>query len=143
MFTRKKSTLGKSIESFESIVGQSLRIDGNLLISQCVRVDGIVNGNILQEEGKEATVAVAKGALITGDIRAKHVIVSGEVKGNIFSSDRVELLSTAHVQGDIRYGSIGLEVGARINGNLDEIEQSADQLSSQSVIDQVKKKVAA
>lgn len=143
MFTRKKSTLGKSIENFESIIGQTLRIDGNLLISQCVRVDGVVNGNIFQEEGSEATVAVAKGALVAGDIRAQHVIISGEVKGNIFSSDRVELLSTAHVQGDIRYGSIGLEVGARIAGNLDELDKSADQITSQSVIEQAKQKVAS
>lgn len=143
MLTRKKSTLGKSIENFDSIIGQTLRIDGNLLISQCVRVDGVVNGNIFQEEGKETTVAVAKGALVTGDIRAQHVIISGEVNGNIFSSDRVELLSTAHVQGDIRYGSIGLEVGARISGNLAEVDQSADQITSQTVIEQAKQKATS
>lgn len=106
MFARKKSALGKSIEKFESIVGQSLRVDGNLFINQCLRIDGVVNGNIFQEEDKEATVAVAKGALVTGDIRAQHVIISGEVQGNIFSSGRVEMLATAHVQGDIRYGTI-------------------------------------
>jgi cytoskeletal protein CcmA (bactofilin family) len=142
MFARKKSTLGMSIESFESIIGQSLRIDGNLLINQCVRVDGIVNGNIFQEEGREATVAVAKGALVKGDIRAQHVIISGEVQGNIFSSGPVELLATAHVRGDIRYGTIGLEVGARITGNLDEVDQSVDQITSQTVIKQAKQKTA-
>ena len=108
-----------------------------------MRVDGVVNGNIFQEEGKEATVAVAQGAQVTGDIRAQHVIISGEVKGNIFSSGRVELLGTSHVQGNIRYGSIGLEVGARITGNLDEIDQSADQLTSQTVIEQAKQKAAS
>ena len=138
VFARKRSTLGKSIENFESIIGESLRIDGNLLISQCVRVDGAVNGNILQEEGKEATVAIAKGALVTGDIRAQHVIISGEVQGNILSSGRIELLATAHVQGDIRYSSIGLEVGARITGSLNEIAQSVDQISSQTELEQAK-----
>jgi hypothetical protein len=52
-------------------------------------VDGVVNGNILQDDEHEATVAIAKGATVTGDIRAKHVIVSGTLRGNIFSSDRV------------------------------------------------------
>lgn len=140
MFARKKSTLGKSVESFETIVGQTLRIDGNLLIGQCVRVDGKVNGNILQEEGAEATVAITAGAIVTGDIRAQHVIVSGEVIGNIFSKERVELLSTAQVRGDIRYGSIGLEVGARICGNLNEIDRYADQSVGQAVIEQVRQK---
>ena len=140
MFKKKNLTLGKSNESFESIIGESLRIDGNLIISQCIRIDGVVNGNIFQEEGMEATIAVAKGAKVTGDVRAQHVIISGEVNGNIFSANRVELLNTARVQGDIRYGSIGLEVGAKITGKLDEINQLDDPSSSELVIEQAKKK---
>ena len=128
------------MQEFESIIGASLHIDGNLNVSQCIRIDGIVRGNIFQEEGAEATVAVAEGAIINGDIRAKHVIISGEVNGNIFSSDRVEILGSALVRGNIRYGSIGLEIGARISGNLLQIDHADDLLESSAVIEQVKQK---
>ena len=114
MFKPKSNQdLGKSIESFETIIGTSLRVDGNLLLRSSLRIDGLVNGNILQEDGCEATVAIAKGATVIGDIRAKHVIVSGNLQGNIFSSDRVELLDTAFVSGDITYGTLGMQVGAK------------------------------
>jgi cytoskeletal protein CcmA (bactofilin family) len=123
---------------FETIIGASIRVDGNLLLKSSLRIDGVVNGNILQEDGCEATVAIAKGAAVTGDIRAKHVIVSGSLHGNIFSSDRVELLETAFVSGDITYGALGMQVGAKLDGKLRQAEldsslQAADDLIAQAM----------
>ena len=57
-----KQKLGKTIDSFETIIGTTVRIDGNLSISQSVRIDGVVNGNIFQDEGSQASIAIAKGA---------------------------------------------------------------------------------
>ena len=34
-----------------------------------------------------------------GDIHAKHIIIAGIVKGNIFSSGKIELISVAQVDG--------------------------------------------
>ncbi|CAM3656140.1 bactofilin family protein [Polynucleobacter antarcticus] len=129
--------LGKSVENFETIIGASIRIDGNLLLRSSVRIDGLVNGNILQEDGCDATVAIAKGATVTGDIRATHVIVSGILQGNIFSSDRVELLETAFVSGDVTYGTLGMQVGAKLEGKLRQADsdvsgQTADHLIAQA-----------
>lgn len=125
MFKSKKSTLGKSIESFESIVGESLRIEGDLVISKSLRIDGMVNGNILQSEGDIATVAIAPGARVVGDISVQDVIISGYIKGNIVAAGRVELVETAQVEGDITYGSIGIAVGARIVGQLTQMDDNA------------------
>ena len=44
--------LGESQEVFESIIGPTLRIEGNLIITKGVRVDGTVDGNILQQDVK-------------------------------------------------------------------------------------------
>ena len=51
------------------------------------------------------------------------VIVSGHLKGNITSPGRVELIDTAKVEGDVTYGSIGVAVGARIAGQLKQIDE--------------------
>lgn len=139
---QKKRSLGKSSEAFESIVGKSLRIDGNITFSKSVRIDGILNGNILQSDGSQATIAVAQGAVVTGDIRAQHAIISGHVIGNIFSSERVELLSTSHIDGDITYGSIGMDVGAQVIGRLTQIELLSNaEAKSAQVINQAKQKI--
>jgi cytoskeletal protein CcmA (bactofilin family) len=144
MFNSKSNQpLGKSVENFETIIGSSLRVDGNLLLRSSVRIDGLVNGNILQEDGCEATVAIAKGATVTGDIRAKHVIVSGNLQGNIFSSDRVELLETAFVSGDITYGTLGIQVGAKLEGKLRQADNESSAHSADALIAQAMQKTNA
>jgi hypothetical protein len=117
---KKEFTLGQSQENFESIIGASLVIKGDLVISKGIRIDGKLIGNVFQEENQNATVAISESAEIIGDIHAQHVIVSGKLTGNIFALERVELLSNSHVIGNIQYGTIGIAVGAKIHGNLNE-----------------------
>lgn len=123
MFKFSKTNLGRSVEKFESIVGASLKVEGDLVISKSLRIDGTVHGNILQAEGASATVAIAAGASVLGNIAVHDVIVSGHLKGNITSPGRVELIDTAKVEGDVTYGSLGVAVGARIAGQLKQIDE--------------------
>lgn len=138
----KKKDLGKSIQDFESILGETIRVDGNLVIAKSIRIDGCLNGNILQEEGSEATIAIAPSARIVGDIRAQHIIVAGSVKGNIFSSGKIELLAQAKIEGDITYDNIGIEVGANVTGKL--LQISSLQVANETglLLSQVKQKIA-
>jgi cytoskeletal protein CcmA (bactofilin family) len=76
----------------------------------------------LQQDGQDAVVAISEKASVTGDVRANSVILSGYLKGNIFANTRVELLKTARIDGNISYSSIGMEVGASINGNLNQFD---------------------
>ena len=138
----KEKALGKSIQDFESILGKSIRVDGNLIIAQSVRIDGHLNGNILQEEGSEATIAIASCARIVGDIRAEHIIVAGSVKGNIFSAGKIELLANAQIEGDITYGEMGIEVGAKVTGKLLQISTTGSAEEAELLLAQVKQKVS-
>jgi cytoskeletal protein CcmA (bactofilin family) len=137
MILKSKKTLGISQEVFESIVGSTMQVQGNLLISQGIRIDGTVNGSILQQDGQDAVVAVSESAVITGDVKANSIIISGYLKGNIFSNVRLEILKTARIDGNVNYKSIGIEIGATINGNLHQLDEA--QLA-QDVIDRAKQK---
>ncbi|MBT8606331.1 polymer-forming cytoskeletal protein [Polynucleobacter paneuropaeus] len=137
----KKKALGKSIQDFESILGASIRVDGNLIIAKSVRIDGNLYGNILQEEGSEATIAIAPSACIFGDIRAEHIIVAGSVKGNIFSSGKIELLAHAHIEGDITFGNIGIEIGANVTGKLLQISVAGVADEAELLLSQAKQKI--
>jgi cytoskeletal protein CcmA (bactofilin family) len=138
MLLKSKKTLGISQEVFESIIGPSIQVQGNLLISQGVRVDGTVNGSILQQDGQDAVVAISESAIITGDVKANSIIISGHLKGNIISNVRLEILKTARIDGNVSYNSIGMEMGATINGNLHQLDE---QQLAQDVIERVKQKV--
>lgn len=133
MFKFDRCDLGRSVEKFESIVGASLRIEGDLIITRSLRVDGTVTGNIQQAEGASATVAIAPGALVQGNVAVNDVIVSGTLKGNITAPGRVELIDTAKVEGDVTYGSIGVAVGARIMGQLRQIDELSQNEALQAI----------
>lgn len=123
MFKFDKANLGRSVEKFESIVGATLKVEGDLVISKSLRIDGTVFGNISQAEGASATVAIAPGASVLGNITVHDVIISGHLKGNITSPGRVELIDTAKVEGNVTYGSLGVAVGARMTGQLKQIDE--------------------
>jgi cytoskeletal protein CcmA (bactofilin family) len=113
-------------------------VQGNLLINQGIRIDGAVNGNILQQDGQDSVVAISESAVVTGDVKANTIIIAGHLKGNIFSNVRLEILKTARIDGNVNYKSIGIEVGATINGNLHQLDEA--QLA-QDIIDRAKQKV--
>ena len=120
----KKTSQSISIKNLETIIGRSVRIDGDIQVTSGIRIDGVLNGNILAEDGHSATVAIAEGASVKGNVRAGHIIISGEIVGNV-TADRLEVLHTAHIQGDLSYKSVRIESGARIFGLLNQTEHRA------------------
>jgi len=81
-----------------------------------VRIDGKVVGNIETTKDNKVTVAIGKTGEVSGDITAHRVMVAGKVEGNIYAAERVEFHKDSIVQGDISYGSIAVEHGARLLG---------------------------
>lgn len=130
MFSKKnnhaKYSQGSS-ESFGTIIGQDAEFHGNLVVSEGVRIDGRVIGNIeARTGGATITIAIGLTGEVQGDICAHRVLVAGKIMGNIYSTERVELHSTAKVKGDITYETIGTELGASLNGHLISNVEQAD-----------------
>lgn len=121
MFGNKKSNntpLVMSQEKFNTLIGKNSEIHGCLLLKESVRIDGKVIGNIEAPRDKDISVVIGPTGEILGDVIAGRIIVAGKVSGNIHSYERVELLSSALVQGDTKYASIAVEHGARLLGLL-------------------------
>ena len=104
------------MERFETLIGPGTTVDGDLMLIDSVRIDGKVVGDIQASQSNRATVAVGPTGEVTGHISAFRVIVAGKVEGNITALERVELSHDCLVQGDISYGSITVQHGARLQG---------------------------
>ena len=113
---RKTSILLPTNERFDTLIGKTSEIYGRMVVGESLRIDGKVVGNIESEENSKVTVAVGEDGQVVGDIFAYRVMVAGKVEGNIYATERVEFHQTAQVRGDVTYGSIGIEHGARIIG---------------------------
>lgn len=114
----KSSSHRKTLQNFDSIVGTATRIEGDLHVDESLRIDGTLNGNLIQVVGKARWIIIGSSGEITGDIRAQNVCVSGKVIGNIFATESIELLDGCEVRGNITHKSITVEPGASVHGQL-------------------------
>ena len=112
----KNKAFADTQERFDTLVGRTTTIYGRLVLLDSVRIDGKVLGNIETAPGNKISVAIGPTGEVTGDITAHRVLVAGKVDGNIYAAERVEFHKDAVVNGDISYGSIAVEHGARLLG---------------------------
>ncbi len=134
MFNRRNSSsmpLAQSTERIETLIGANTEIHGELRLSESARIDGRVVGNITASPDVQATVVISADGEVQGDISAHRVLVAGKVAGQIHARERVELQTKCLVQGDIKYGSIAVEHGARVMGLLLQVDESGEESPSQ------------
>jgi cytoskeletal protein CcmA (bactofilin family) len=119
MFGSKKTNhtpLLMGQEKFDTLIGRHAEIHGCLKLQESVRIDGKVVGNIEAPHGAAISVVIGPTGEIQGDVIASRIIVAGKVSGSLHGFERVELMASALVQGDIKYTSMAVEHGARLLG---------------------------
>jgi cytoskeletal protein CcmA (bactofilin family) len=119
MFFKKKSAVSSlqlNVESFDTVIGKSTTIHGRVVAETGLRIDGTVIGDIEAHHAIGISIALGRAGKVQGDIHADRVLIAGQVDGNIYASERVELHSGAKVNGDVTYDQLGIEEGATISG---------------------------
>ena len=116
MFGVKKGSTPQN--SIDSLIGVGTRIEGNMIFSGGLRIDGEVKGNIRSENGLEGTLVISEKASVEGEISVGHVVINGTVIGPVTAGESLELLPSARVTGDVEYHQIEMQQGAVIQGRL-------------------------
>jgi cytoskeletal protein CcmA (bactofilin family) len=113
VFRRDKSEPPSAtpVSKIETIIGPNAYFHGEIQSDGGVRIDGVFEGDI----DITGNLVVGEGAKIVADIEAKNISISGAIKGNI-SGDRVEILETGRVWGDLTINSLLLNEGAYLRG---------------------------
>jgi len=108
-------------DRLETVVGQNASFTGHLKCEGNLRIDGHCEGIV------EATGNIVIGEMghIVAEVHAKNVSVSGSVKGTIYAN-RVDLLSTGRIEGDIMVDSFFLDEGGQIRGQVNMRQQAGD-----------------
>jgi cytoskeletal protein CcmA (bactofilin family) len=96
----------------ETVVGPSVKIQGDLNSEGNIRIQGQVTGKVHTSQ----SVHVSEGAKITADVIAGNAVISGEVQGNLKIDSNLILQSTARVNGDISCKVLRVEDGALYSG---------------------------
>jgi cytoskeletal protein CcmA (bactofilin family) len=97
-------------------IGKSVRIVGQIFTKEDLYVDGDVEGTIESQENK---VTIGPNGRVQASIRAREVIILGQVQGNVETSDKVDIRKDAKLVGDITTSRISIEDGALFKGSID------------------------
>jgi cytoskeletal protein CcmA (bactofilin family) len=95
-----------------SIIGEGTRFRGELEVNGLLRIDGDFSGTI-RTPGK---ILVGLNGRARCNIYAETVVVGGVVLGNIYCTDRVIILSTGMLLGNIHAPRLVVEEGVLLNG---------------------------
>ena len=117
-----------------SLIAVGAELVGDMRFQGAVQVDGRVTGNLLATEG---LVRVSAGGLVEGEIRAPHIVIDGEVSGDVFASGHHELGSRSRVRGNLHYGLMEMAMGAQIEGRLCRLQDEARPLELPQPLDAV------
>ncbi len=97
----------------ETTIGPNTRVKGNVQADGGLRVEGIIEG-MVETTGN---LVITESAKILAEVKANNVSVAGAVKGNI-TANRVEILDTGRVWGDLTTKSCLINEGAYLRGQI-------------------------
>jgi len=113
-------------------VSQGIRIKGEITGSEDLFIDGTVDGKVTVSN---AVVTVGPNATVKAEIIGREVVVRGKVDGKLTGSERVQIWSTARVNGDVKAEKISIEEGAELHGKMEagrQPDQASDSFSKKS-----------
>ena len=110
-------------------LGKSIYIKGDLTGNEDLTIEGKVEGKILL---KDHALTFGTNSRIQAEVRARSVVVLGEMRGDITADDRVEIAATGSMQGDIKAPRVVLKDGARFKGGVDMDTQPTEKAAAAS-----------
>jgi len=109
-------TSGAEERRMRAWVGEALTVQGKIISTQDLTIDGRVEGTI--ELGNHA-LTIGSGAEVKADLAAQNITISGTVTGNVTAKSMVDLRATGSVAGDIVTPRLLMAEGAIIKGRVD------------------------
>lgn len=115
MFGAKPS---KPQSRIDSLIGEGTVVEGNVVFTGGLRIDGRVKGNVLSSDEQPSTLVLSERARVEGEIRVSHAVINGTVVGPVYGGQYVELQTKCNVTGDVHYRTLEIQLGAVVQGRL-------------------------
>jgi cytoskeletal protein CcmA (bactofilin family) len=98
-----------------TLLAKGVVLKGEIHVEGTVRIDGRLDGDI-QTKGQ---VIIGEDGLVQGTITAGAVVSSGRIKAKVMANERVHLMKTATLIGEILTPVLLMEEGAKLQGVID------------------------
>jgi cytoskeletal protein CcmA (bactofilin family) len=106
----KQATRSSDLTAF---IDEGSEIEGKYTFQGTVMMNGKFSGEINSSD----SLIIGEKGVVSATVRAGIVLINGEVIGNVFATERVELRGTARVYGDVEAPVIVVEEGVLFEGH--------------------------
>jgi len=132
---------GKGRSTVETILGKGTRITGDISTNGSLRIEGQVEGKIKAD----GDLFVGESGSVKNQIDARNVIIAGKVESNVIAQEKLEILPSGNLRGDIKTNVLKIEEGAKFIGSSNILGDSSkpaddDKVENKKKTDKDKKK---
>ncbi|MBT3276064.1 MAG: cell division protein [Spirochaetales bacterium] len=117
-----KSSENKNIEPIATTLGKETVFSGTMRFTSSLKIDGNFKGEIVSA----GFLYVEEGAQIQANIKVGSVVVGGVVHGNIIATEKLEMLSTGRVYGNVTTSKLKIADGVVFEGKCEMIKDPDD-----------------
>ena len=110
---------GKEVETnvqegrLNSILGKGCKFKGTVDVEGTLRIDAEFEGVVNCPD----TLVVGKTGVVKAEINVKNAVIGGKVIGNINATNKIELQSGSHIEGDIHTHRLVIDEGVFFEGS--------------------------
>jgi cytoskeletal protein CcmA (bactofilin family) len=108
----------KEGERVETTFSSSTSFNGVLKFESSLRVEGKFKGKIISK----GHLIIGENAKINANIKAQSIIIAGEVRGDIEAYERLEMLPTGKLYGNIKTKKLKMSDGVIFEGSCQMLE---------------------
>ena len=112
-------------------ISQGIKIKGEVTGSEDLFVDGVVEGKLSLTTN--SCLTIGPNGSVKADVTAREVIVRGKIEGKVTGRDKVQLLSTGEVTGEVLTDRLAIEDGALLRGKVEAGRQPSKAAEAKAV----------
>ena len=116
---------------YTSVISEQCQFQGTLDLQGSIRIDGSLEGNI----DNAKLVTISKTGSMKGDLSGLGAVIIGKMEGDI-CVEEIEILSEAHLKGNIRTKSILIEKGAKVNATITVVTEEEEDPKGEEIIEE-------
>jgi cytoskeletal protein CcmA (bactofilin family) len=129
----------KEGERVETVFSNTTMFSGELNFETSLKIEGSFKGKIKSK----GHLIVGENAKVRASIKANSIVIAGEVKGNVEAVERLELLPTGKLYGNIKTRKLKMADGVIFEGSCEmlkeqELSRAMGETSGDKEIDVIK-----
>lgn len=105
-------------EASRLVVGREIALQGQIRACDYL----VIEGTVQSETFASRRMDILESGLFCGTAELQDCVIAGRFEGKLMVSGRLTVKSTGYICGEVDYGTLEVETGARIDGRMVSIE---------------------